>query len=297
LPNAYDGNLSTTASGVDNLASESPATATFSGIPAAPFGATVLTLNVNMATFLGGAAGGTWTVKYSINGGSSYSAFPGIPTSGATAQTTYTLALSSSQDLTLVSVQATEAATGTGSGAATLAMHEIWVAATPGSTVTVAEDQRTDPMLCNAACLANGLANGQTVILSGAVTSPPAPQWNGTFPITGTNNNWVADGTGGHNVIYTDNINNPGTATYCNNDSNGVPPNPPQCNGLGFTTTWASLGYKMTDIAAPPNNPDDVYAFDTCAGTNCSKGGDTTCTSVLGKTPFSDRFHYSRFVH
>jgi hypothetical protein len=149
------------------------------------------------------------------------------------------------------------------------------------NVVTVVSNNRTDPILClglpatQAACL----AAGQTAMMSGAVGP-----WNGTFVIAGTNNNWGADGTGGYNVSYTDNINNPGTATYCANQSDGVPPNPPHCSGLGFTSTWASLGYKMTDICYPSQTgcgqqPDDVHATNTCQGTNCSKGGDTTCAT------------------
>jgi hypothetical protein len=154
------------------------------------------------------------------------------------------------------------------------------------SVLTGGQSIVTDPYLCLGlpATAAACLAAGQTVILSGAVGA-----WNGTFPIAGTNTNWNADGTGGNNASYTDNINNPGTATYCDNQSNGVPPNPPKCSGLGFTTTWASLAYKMTDILAPPNAPDNVYAADSLKLATVSNVASTatTATYTLSASPYT----------
>ncbi len=132
------------------------------------------------------------------------------------------------------------------------------------NVVTVSEPNRTDPYLClgsKATCI----ANGQTLILSNH------SGWNGTFAMTGTNGNWASDGTGGNNFVYTDTINSPGTATLCDNSGS------PKCSTLlaAGDLTVASLAYKMTDIVPG----DDVYAYNTCVGSGCSKGGDATCTT------------------
>jgi len=125
------------------------------------------------------------------------------------------------------------------------------------NVVTVADSNRMDPILCTGSA-ATCFAQGQTLVVSNH------NGWNGTFTMSGTNGNWSSDGTGGTSVIYTDAINSPGTATLCNNGGS------PTCTSLlnSGDVTFASLAYKMTDIAIG----DDVYASNV-------GGGDTTCTS------------------
>ncbi len=130
--------------------------------------------------------------------------------------------------------------------------------ASVANVVTVYDGLRMDPILCASGITATCIANGQTVVISNHAG------WNGTFAISGTNGNWAADGTGGNNIIYTDTINNPGTATLCDNSGS------PTCASLlnSGDVTFASLGYKMTDISVG----DDVYASNV-------GGGDATCTT------------------
>lgn len=129
------------------------------------------------------------------------------------------------------------------------------------NVVTVLKAQRTDPYLCSdlsAPGLAACVTAGKTLILTGA------PGWNGSFAMSGTVGNWFADGTGGHDVIYTDNINPvSGAAVLCDN---AVSTN--KCSANPYVMTLASLAMKMTAIAVG----DGVRAYDV-------GGGDTTCTA------------------
>ena len=128
----------------------------------------------------------------------------------------------------------------------------------PCSQVEIFYTERMDPMLCSGGVTATCIANGQTAVISNHAG------WNGTFAMTATNGNWAPDGTGGNNVLYVDGINNPGTATLCNNSGT------PTCNALlaSGDVTFASLGFKMTDIAVG----DAVYSSNV-------GGGDTSCTA------------------
>jgi hypothetical protein len=123
----------------------------------------------------------------------------------------------------------------------------------PCSQVTVASiTSRWDPALCttgppsyNPGVPSTCIANGQMLVISNH------PGWNGAFAMTGTTGNWLGDGTGGNGIVYIDNINNPGTATLCGGGGS-------TCVSTLETgdITFASLGYKMTDISVG----DDVYA-------------------------------------
>jgi len=126
------------------------------------------------------------------------------------------------------------------------------------NVVTISDSNRIDPILCTSGNTAACIASGQTVILSNH------SGWNGTFAMSGTTGNWSSDGTGGNNIIYTDTINSPGTATLCNDSGS------PTCTSLlnAGDITFASLAYKMTDISIG----DDVYASNV-------GGGDTTCST------------------
>jgi hypothetical protein len=133
--------------------------------------------------------------------------------------------------------------------------------ASVSNVVTIYDASRIDPILCTGSG-ATCIANGQTVVITNH------SGWNGTFAMTGTAGNWSADGTGGNNIVYTDTVNSPGTATLCNNAGS------PTCTSLlaSGDVTFASLGFKMTDIALTPT-PDDVYAYNTTADTTCTSNG------------------------
>jgi Divergent InlB B-repeat domain len=171
----------------------------------------------------------------------------------------------------------------TGSGPYTVAAQCIpetigmrtWVTKISKDTsgvVTITKPSRTDPILC-LTTPTDCITKGFTATMSGA-PSVGGTSFNGTFAISGTTGNWFADGTGGTNVIYTDNINPVPTslAVLCDNT---VPIN--KCSALSYTLSVASLGAKMTDICAPgvsgcSSQGDGVYVFDY-------GGGDTTCTA------------------
>ena len=130
--------------------------------------------------------------------------------------------------------------------------------ASVSNVVTIADGNRMDPILCTGS-VPTCIADGQTLIVSNH------SGWNGTFVMSGTTGNWSSDGTGGgNNVVYTDTINSPGTATLCDNSAT------PTCASLldSGDVTYASLAYKMTDISVG----DDVYASNV-------GGGDTTCVT------------------
>jgi hypothetical protein len=135
---------------------------------------------------------------------------------------------------------------------------KITKVASVSNVVTAYDGLRMDPILCTSGIAATCIANGQTTIVSNH------SGWNGTFAMSGTTGNWAADGTGGNNIVYTDTINSPGTATLCDNSGS------PTCTSLlnSGDLTFASLAYKMTDISVG----DDVYASNV-------GGGDTTCTT------------------
>ncbi len=136
------------------------------------------------------------------------------------------------------------------------------------NVVSVYDGLRTDAMLSTSGsgtCIANGNSWTTCPIIISNHTG-----WNGSFAMTGCTGNWASDGTGcgtgagAQYISYTDNINNPGTATLCDNSGS------PKCSALlnAGDVTIASLAYKMTDISVG----DGVNA------TNVG-GGDTTCTT------------------
>jgi hypothetical protein len=129
----------------------------------------------------------------------------------------------------------------------------------PCSQVQVSYGERMDPFLCVSGVPSTCVANGQDVIVSNHAG------WNGSFAMTNTTAPFAADGTGGHDIFYVDASNNPGNATLCDNSGT------PRCTGTGGVlspndVTYASLGFKMTDILIG----DGVYADNV-------GGGDTTC--------------------
>jgi hypothetical protein len=149
-----------------------------------------------------------------------------------------------------------------------------------GVTITPSATSRWDPMLCttgppsyNPGVPATCIANGWTTVVSNHTG------WNGTFAMTGTSGNFVGDGTGGSNIVYSDTTNNPTSGTcLCDNGTSTTCTNsPPKCTGSGGAlasgdVTFASLAYKMTDISPPSlSNPqgDDIDSSNV--------GGDTTC--------------------
>jgi hypothetical protein len=110
--------------------------------------------------------------------------------------------------------------------------------------------------------------------------------WNGTFEMTGTTLNGnpggyagYIDGTGGDSIVYTDAINNPsgGTCLCDEAASTNCTNSPPKCSTLAASDIYyASTAFKMTDISVG----DDVYASDTCTGTeNCPPTLTTNCAA------------------
>jgi hypothetical protein len=143
----------------------------------------------------------------------------------------------------------------------------------PCSQVTVTSTtSRWDPALCttgspgyNPGVPTTCIANGQMLVISNH------PGWNGVFAMTGTSGNWLGDGTGGNGIVYIDSINNPGAATLCGGSG-------PTCASTldSGDITYASLGYKMTDISAG----DDVYASNvgTVASVTSATGSGSAVT-------------------
>lgn len=148
--------------------------------------------------------------------------------------------------------------------------------ASVGNTVTITYTQaRLDPMLCGP----NGtgtpsvcIAAGQSVILSGY------PGWNGVFAMTGTAGMFsgYTDGTGGSNIVYTDNINAHGTGTLCATLA--------ACGTGGVV--FSSLGYKMTDMLVG----DNVYASDNTKAAVVSNvaATSTVATYTLADGPYTE---------
>lgn len=259
LANGFDGDTSTFASAIDSNTTATPAQMSFFGFPAIPGTAVPVSLVLIAGGSQGGGSAAIWTGTYTLTGGSATTPFPGFPTTGTFAQTTFTVPLSSSQDLTKIKVTGS-VVWGGANGIDNLRFYEVYVVMSNGTQVTVVVGVRTDPMLCSPGNSAACVASGQTFILGGVAG------WNGTFAMNNSSGNWNSDGTGGSNVIYTDTTNNPGTATLCDNKGS------PTCTSLFVTSgstgtaTLASLGFKLTDISVG----DNVYAKDS---------GDGTCTS------------------
>ena len=132
LPFAYDQNLTTYATGADNSGLVSPTTANFYGFSSVVGTPTSMVLNVSAATICAGTC--TFFLKYSLNGGSTWTAFSGFPTSGTNAQATYQFALSNSQDLTQVQVLGN--ATWVSGTSAAIRIYEVWIAVTENSGVS-----------------------------------------------------------------------------------------------------------------------------------------------------------------
>lgn len=141
--------------------------------------------------------------------------------------------------------------------------HITAITENSSDVVTVVDGNRMDPILSTSptgTCITNGQPFSTCPII---ITNHPG--WNGVFALTGTVGNWASDGTGGGNqVTYTDNINALGTATLCTGSGTGSCANVLNSGDV----TYASLGFKMTDIAVG----DDVYASNI-------GGGDTTCVT------------------
>ena len=127
---------------------------------------------------------------------------------------------------------------------------------------------RMDPILCTVAA-ATCIANGWTAIVN-------YPSWSGTFVMTATNGNWNTDGTGGGNgFTYNDTANNP-SGTLCSSISD--------CGSKLTAFTFASLGYKITNIAVG----DGLYVTDP--GSSCTGFVTTSPTTpvkaISGTLPY-----------
>ena len=150
----------------------------------------------------------------------------------------------------------------------------------PCSQVTVTSTtSRWDPALCttgppsyNPGVPATCIANGQVLVISNHLG------WNGVFAMTGTSGNWLGDGTGATGIVYIDNINNPGGATLCGGSG-------PTCAATlnSGDVTYASLGYKITDISVG----DDVYASNVGAVANITSASGSGSAVTYNVTPVS----------
>lgn len=130
---AYDDNFTTFAHGSDTPGINTATTATWSGFPAAPAGVASIVLNVNLTAANASGTPGSFTTEYSLNNGSTWIVFPGVPTGFGAAQTTYGVNLVPSQDMTKVQVRAT--VRWSAGSIVQMDMYEIWAdIATAGSS-------------------------------------------------------------------------------------------------------------------------------------------------------------------
>lgn len=143
LSNAYDNNLTTAAIGSDNSGTQTPAIARWSGFGPATITVTAATLNVSESTTATSNMPGEFLLEYSLNGGSTWTTYPSAPTQGTTPQTTYTLSLSTTQDMTKVQVRSTAQWTISGLPV-TVRDFEVWISITgptsAGSTLVIADN-------------------------------------------------------------------------------------------------------------------------------------------------------------
>lgn len=109
LSAAYDGNINTSARVAINRISgqDSFAWAKWYGFPAIPPGASSVVLNVSIGLSNNANTPGSFYFAYSIDGGSTWIAFPGVPNYGNNGGlTVYSVPLSTAQDMTRVQLQA-----------------------------------------------------------------------------------------------------------------------------------------------------------------------------------------------
>jgi hypothetical protein len=122
---------------------------------------------------------------------------------------------------------------------------------------------RLDPTLCTPGSEAACVTAGQTIAVNGVTGLT-----SGSFAMSNTSNNYLADGTGGNTIVYNDGASAAGTV--CASIA--------ACTtaiGAG-TLTFASLAGKMINIAVG----DGVYAFDTGDGTCAAQGYLTGATAA-----------------
>lgn len=127
---AYDDNF-TTASSVSLTQLGKGANARLEdwfGFPAAPSGATGLTLNINSSAVTG--TGGDAIIYYSLDGGATFTTVYNLLSNHSRAQQTDVITLSDSQDLTQVRVRAQAGAvviSPGGESTASQSVYEIWI--------------------------------------------------------------------------------------------------------------------------------------------------------------------------
>ncbi|MGD0792585.1 MAG: hypothetical protein ABR920_12525 [Terriglobales bacterium] len=146
--------------------------------------------------------------------------------------------------------------------------------------VTITDSNRLDPYLCQLSTAAACVTAGRSVTLtgtglcsgSGCSSSPTAPgagtfaMVSTTLPNTWTAGSYTAKGTGGQGFTYLDTANTypSGTTTLCTGCQVGL-----FNSGTTGDLTFASLGFKMTDISPG----DGVYAYNNGADTSCTTQG------------------------
>jgi hypothetical protein len=126
---AYDGNFSTASSAIvfQTVKGATARLETWFGFPARPPGATGLTLDINSAASTG--FNGYANMYYSLDGGSTYKLIYGLLNNQSRGQQTDVIALSDTQDLTKVRIEAQDGAIdvlGMESNAAQW-VYEIWI--------------------------------------------------------------------------------------------------------------------------------------------------------------------------
>lgn len=128
---AFDGNL-TTASFSNLTQAIKGATSrieTWFGFPSTPPGASGMVLNISSSASVG--RGGTASLSYSLNGGTTFTSIYFLET-GSRSKQTDMISLSNTQDLTKIQVKAQDAAFSDGTFVSTAdqSIYEIWVTGT-----------------------------------------------------------------------------------------------------------------------------------------------------------------------
>jgi hypothetical protein len=128
---------------------------------------------------------------------------------------------------------------------------------------------RLDPTLCQGSS-ATCIANGQTVVPGSGICNVGATVCltAGSYAMTGTSNNYLADGTGGNTIAYNDGASPPGTV----------------CSSLSAcTTAMSSSTLTFASLAGKTNNisvGDGVYAYNTNGDSTCVNNGYATGSTV-----------------
>jgi hypothetical protein len=131
---AYDDNFTSASVGTAAVVGQGhkggdSATEIWYGFPSAPPGASGLELNISSSASIG--HGGTAVLYYSTDGGSTFQQIY-LYLIGSHPQSTVSVSLSSSQDLTKIQVKAqvTELSDGTFAASSTYSIYEVWISGT-----------------------------------------------------------------------------------------------------------------------------------------------------------------------